>query len=102
MKIENKEFLARGHRAIVYIGKYKGKKVAIKVEREDSKAINRTQNEVKWLKILNKYKIGPKLISYDKNYFICEFVEGERIVNWLKKANKKEIKKVLKEILLRY
>jgi len=96
--MKNLEFFAKGHRALVYTGFYKDRKVAVKVERKDSKAEKRINNEIKWLKILNKRGIGPKLLKYDKDYLIYEFVEGEKFLDWLKKADKKSIKKILNEI----
>ncbi len=57
------------------------------------------KNEVKWLKLLNKYEIGPKLISYKNNYFKYKFVKGEFIFNYIKDNNESNIKKVLINIL---
>lgn len=93
------KILAKGHRGVVYLVKFKGKKAVKKVEREDIYAINRIQNEIFWLKKLNKYKIGPKLYFSGKNYFICEYVKGERIIDYLKDSEnpKKVILNVLKQ-----
>lgn len=92
--VKNIRKFSRGHRSIVYIGKYKGKEVAIKVGSE--KVIS---NEVKWLKILKKYRIGPKLFFSDKEFFVYEFVDGIRFVDYIKKASKKDVKKAVKNIL---
>ena len=89
--------IAKGHRSIVYLTNYKGKKAIKKVERKDISALNRIQNEIFWLKKLNKFKIGPKIYSFGKNYFICEYIEGHRIIPYLENC-KKPIK-VIKEIL---
>ncbi len=89
--------IAKGHRSIVYLTEYKGKKAVKKIERKDIYAINRIQNEIFWLKKLNKYKIGPKLYSTGKDYFICEFIEGKRIIDYLKESENP--KKVILEIL---
>jgi putative serine/threonine protein kinase len=59
----------------------------------------RIKNEVKWLKILNKYNIGPKLIKYGKDYFKYKFIKGNFIIDFIEKNNKKEIKKVLLNVL---
>lgn len=90
------KFLAKGHRAIVYTAYLNKKKVAVKVERRDITAKGRIENEANWLKILNEYDIGPKLIKSSKEYLVYEFVEGKRILDWLKEA--KNVKKILKEI----
>lgn len=85
------EFLAKGKRSRVFVGKFKCKKVAVKVS-------NRAIIESRWLKLLNKYKIGPKLIKVKEDKLIYEFVEGKRIGDCLKDKNiKKLIKKILKQ-----
>ncbi len=98
-KIRKIRKLARGHRGIVYTGIYKGKKIAVKAERKDSKAMGRALNEAKWLKTLNKKGIGPKLLFSGKNYFAYQFVEGEFIGDFIKSSGKKEIIDVLKSVM---
>ena len=56
-------------------------------------------NEVKWLKELNKYNIGPKLISPGKDYFRYTFVKGIFITKYIEENNKDKIKKVLINVL---
>lgn len=96
--LKNKEYFAKGKRSIVYKGNFKGKKAIQKVIKGTAPP-NIIKNETKWLKKLEKYKIGPKLYKEGRNYMICEFVKGKRIMDWLKEHNKKEIKKTIKEIL---
>ena len=93
--VKNIEFFAKGKRAYIYTGTYKNQKVAIKTKNPKSLAKNRIQNEIKFLKILNKHKIGPKLIKYDKSYFIYKFIEGEQYIK--NKDNQKVIKNILKQ-----
>ena len=88
------EFFAKGKRGRVYLDKKEGKFVCVKKSDE-----NRIRNEVYWLKILNKYKIGPKLISYDKNSFCYQFIEGKFIIGYLKDKNKNIVKKIVIKIL---
>jgi|ETNmetMinimDraft_2_1059921.scaffolds.fasta_scaffold219826_1 putative serine/threonine protein kinase len=87
MEIKNLEFLAKGKRSKVYTGKIGNKKVAVKVG-------SRAKLESKWLKLLNKHKIGPKFVKVSKEKLIYEFVEGKRIGECL---NKKVVKKVLEQ-----
>ncbi len=96
IEVKNKKYFSKGKRSIVYIGDYKNKKVIIK---QSIGRINTIKNEAKFLKILNKYKIGPKLIYYDKNNLIYEFISGIKIIDWLKLNNKSKIRKILKSIL---
>ncbi len=99
-------YLAKGKRGVVYKAKMrKGTRaidVAIKAKNRKSKAINRIENEIKALKTVNSYSIGPKLIDYgsSKSYFICEFIKGERFEDYLKIATKKEILKIIEDLLL--
>ena len=74
--LENIHYFAKGKRGMVYTaildksklvkthfpGKKNIVKVAIKVKREDSKALGRTENEVKWLKKLQKEAICPRFL----------------------------------------
>src|SRR3989344_5362252 len=84
------EFLGKGKRGKVYLEKG----IATKFSQTF-----RVKNEVYWLKILNKYNIGPKLVSYTEDSFSYNFVKGIEIIPWVEKSNKKEIIKVLKEII---
>ncbi|MBI2112342.1 methyltransferase [Candidatus Woesearchaeota archaeon] len=159
--IENISYLSQGKRGNVYCGVFDRSrlikthflkkdiiKVGIKIKREDSKAVDRMQNEAFWLKKLNRYNIGPRLLfsseskesqsidikpktipskenelkekeSKEKElkekvltekelqgqkrsqteYLIYEFVEGEPILDWLKKAHKSQISRALHEII---
>ncbi|MBI4154469.1 hypothetical protein HY498_00070 [Candidatus Woesearchaeota archaeon] len=88
------EYLAKGKRSKVYLIIKNNKKFVKKFSNESY-----IQNEVKWLKFLNKYNIGPKLISFDNESLTEEYIEGEIIEDFLKRAKKSEIKTVLKKIL---
>jgi release factor glutamine methyltransferase len=74
-------------------------KVAIKVTREESKAIGRIENEANWLKILNKSGIGPRYLFSGENYFVYQYAEGEFILDWAKDKSFNEVKKVMLEVL---
>ncbi|MBW2977721.1 methyltransferase [Candidatus Woesearchaeota archaeon] len=97
--ITNVKKLAKGHRGIVYTGIYDGKKVAIKKKKEESEAVGRMENEARWLKFLNRKGIGPNFIYSEDDYLVYYFVEGELIMDYLKKASKEDIRKVLVDVL---
>jgi len=90
---------AKGHRGIVYSGILRGRKVAIKAENPDSKAIGRIQNEERMLSIVNAKGIGPKLLISENDFFVEKFVEGEKILEYLLGCNKKEALLVISKIL---
>ena len=96
--MEKRTFLAKGKRGVVYTDFRKGRKIAIKTANPASKAIGRIKNEAHHLKILNRYSIGPKLISYDKNELKTEFIEGVFILDFMEKNNEKEVKKIIKKV----
>jgi len=87
--IRNIKYFTKGKRGFVYVGKYGDKKVAIKIKNPDSRAILRINNEIEFLKILNKKDIGPKLLFYDENYFVYKFVDGINISEFMNSINKK-------------
>ena len=74
-------------------------KVAVKVERKESKAENRIENEAKWLQIVNGKGIGPRHLFHAENYVAYEFVEGTFIDGWLAQHEKKEIIALLNNLL---
>ena len=84
------EFLGKGKRGKVYLENG----IATKFSQQF-----RVKNEVYWLKILNKHKIGPKLVSYNADSFSYKFVKGREIIPWVEKSNKKDVIKILKEII---
>ncbi len=111
--VENISYLAHGKRGDVFVGELdKSKlvkshfpskpdivKVAIKIQRKESRAMNRIENEIYWLKILNKKSIGPKIFFSGTDFFVCEFVEGQLVLDWVQNSSKQETKKLLLTIL---
>ena len=96
--ISNVRYLAKGHRGLLFTGFYHSKKISIKTKNPQSKAIGRINNETKWLKKLNKCNIGPRLIFIDDDYFVYDFIDGDFIIDYIKKSNKNYIKKIIKNI----
>ena len=97
--VSDLKYLTKGHRGILFTGRWKGKKVTIKAKLPESKAISRIENEWKNLEVLNKKGIGPNVIYKEKDFFMYDYVEGEFILKFMKEASKKDIIVVLKEIL---
>jgi predicted Ser/Thr protein kinase len=58
----NPELFSSGKRGLIYTFKKNNKIYAIKIKNPKSEAEGRIENEVKFLKILNKDNIGPKFI----------------------------------------
>ena len=84
------KYFSRGKRGKIYLIK----NIAVKKSQK-----RHTENEVKYLKLLNKHDIGPRLLSSGKNYFKYKFIKGMFILDYVKLNNKNKIKKVLVNIL---
>ena len=98
-RIKNKKYYAKGKRSIVYVGFLDKKKVVIKKQKKNIAAKEIAKAEAKWLRLLNKHNIGPKLISEGRDYIIMEFISGKPIMKFLKTAKKHDIEKVISKIL---
>lgn len=99
-KVTDIEYLAHGKRGMVFTGDYRGHRIAVKVKKKSSEAVDRIKNESLWLKRLNKIKIGPKLLFHNENFLAYEFVNGEFIMDFLDKASRVKRKKVLKDVFM--
>ena len=85
------QLLAKGKRGITYLDTCHDKRIVIKKENKNSGAINRIQNEIFWLKRLNKYNIGPKLVWHKKDSFAIEYIKGTLFENYIKTHNWKKV-----------
>lgn len=98
-KISNVKIFSHGKHGKIFIGKFRGKKVAIKTALTQQFETH-IQNEAKMLKLVNGKGIGPKFVFSTAQYFVYNFVEGNFILDFLPKANKSVAKKLIKNILL--
>ena len=96
--IKNAKYFAKGKRGLLFTGLYRNKKAAIKAKNPKSTAFGRIENEFKWLKRLNKHGIGPKLVFIDKDYFVYNFIDGDFVLDYIKKSNNNNAKRILKNI----
>ena len=76
-QIKNLKYYASGKRGIICTFSKNNILYALKTKNPSSIAEERIKNEARYLKILNKYDIGPKLISSGKDYVIYEFINGK-------------------------
>lgn len=81
---ENKSFLAKGKRGIVYTAVLNGKTFLLKSKSCGSHAGGTVSNEAKFNVKLNSIGVGPKFFFYDteKDFLVREFVDGVPIVKW--------------------
>lgn len=94
--------LGKGYVGVVVLAKKDKKEVAIKIRRIDSQR-GEMRNEAKLLKIVNSVNVGPKLFDVSKNFLVMEYLEGEKIGNWIEcvdgKDSVKKIKVVIRKVL---
>lgn len=89
--IKSIKYFAKGKRGLVFTGVYTSKKIGIKINNPKSSAIMRLENEAKFLKLLNKNGIGPKLLLNGNNFLAYEFIEGHNIIEFLSAFKKNSI-----------
>jgi predicted Ser/Thr protein kinase len=92
--------IIKGHRGIVEIkeNKKENNNVTVAIKRGLNKYYD-AEKEARFLKILNKKGIGPKLIRHGNESITIEYIEGQRIIGYMQEKNKKEIIAVVKKIL---
>jgi len=93
--------LGKGCVGIVVKAYFNGNKAALKIRRVDADRADLT-HEAFMLKKVNAHNIGPKLYGFTKNFLLMEFINGQPIVEWVKKLqdnDEKKLKKVLMKIL---
>ena len=96
--ITNIKYFTKGHRGFLFTGNYKNKKIIIKSKNPKSAAFGRIKNEINWLKKLNKYGIGPKLVFHEDDCFAYNYIDGIFIMDYLEKSSNSKIKKIIKKI----
>jgi len=102
-KLKVKEFIARGHSARIFLVVKGKKKLAAKIERDDSPRKKMLEREAFNLTLANSIGVGPKLVAYDfhARILLMEFVEGKTFKDWIfeKKRKKTETKKFLDKLI---
>lgn len=96
--IRNVKYITKGHRGLLFLGICKGIKVVIKAKNPQSRAVGRIENEIRCLRLLNKNKIGPKLLFAANDYFAYEYISGSFIAEFMQKSNESSIKRIIKNI----
>ncbi len=96
------EILGKGYVGVVVLAKRGNKQVALKIRRVDSQR-SEMKSEAKLLRLVNTVNVGPKLFDSSKNFVIMEYLEGEKISNWMKSlsgvGSAKKLKATVKTVL---
>lgn len=96
------QILGKGYVGVVVLAKKGNKVIALKIRRTDSQRTE-MQSEAKLLKLVNTINVGPKLYGVSKNFLIMEYLEGDKIGDWIQTlqgaGSSKRLKSVIKIIL---
>ena len=100
LQIGKCQILGKGYVGMVVLAKQNRNLVALKIRRIDSPRKNML-NEAKLLKIANKIGVGPRFIENSKNFLVMEFIDGEKIINWVRKSEtkSKDLRSVINNVL---
>jgi len=100
LRIEKCNILGKGYVGMVVLVKKEKEIFALKIRRTDSPRKNMT-DEARLLRIANKIGIGPKFIKNSKNFLIMEYIDGEKIIDWVKKSKikSKDLRSVINNVL---
>lgn len=81
--LNNIPVLGKGHVGVVVLAKQGKKEIALKIRRIDSSR-EEMKSEEKFLRLANKVNVGPKVIDSSKNFIILEYLEGRKIIDWVR------------------
>ena len=98
LKLGKINVLGKGYVGIVLLAKRKNKLVAVKIRRTDSQR-KEMKSEAKLLEIANSSKVGPRLITSNKNFIIMEYLNGKKIGEWIKELKGKGSAAKLKSVI---
>jgi len=96
--VYGKRILGKGTTALVVKAVFQANFVALKIRRTDSNRES-MEKEAQILNLLKDTGIVPKVLAYSKNFIVMELVEGEKIDDFLNKADHNEIKRIIKRLL---
>ena len=78
--------LGKGYVGVVVLARRKTKKVALKIRRLDSQR-NSMKGEAALLRTVNSVGVGPKFYDASKNFLVMEYVEGQKIGDWVRSVS---------------
>lgn len=95
----NTQILGKGCVGLVVLAHRKNEKVALKIRRIDADRVSMLR-EARLLKKANSVQVGPQLLDASKNFLVMQFVEGDLLLQWLKKdVSKPRLRTILRNIL---
>ena len=76
------QILGKGYVGVVVLAKRKNSVVALKIRRTDSQR-SEMKSEAKLLRLVNTVNVGPKLFDVSKNFLVMEYLDGDKIGDWI-------------------
>ena len=92
------QILGKGYVGVVVLAKKRNNLAALKIRRLDSQR-SEMQSEAKLLKLANTVNVGPKLYDVSKNFLVMEYLEGDKIGDWIQSLKGSGSSKKLKSIV---
>ena len=100
--MEKLAILGKGYVGVVVLAKKNNKKVALKIRRTDSPR-KEMKDEACLLELVNSVDVGPKMFDVSKNFLVMEYLDGEKISQWIQTikgiGTVKKVKLVVRKIL---
>lgn len=81
--LNNMPILGKGYVGVVVLSNQGKKVVALKIRRMDASRPE-MKSEAKLLRLANEVDVGPELIDSSKNFIIMEYLEGKKIIDWIR------------------
>ncbi|NJR69227.1 MAG: serine/threonine protein kinase [Synechococcales cyanobacterium CRU_2_2] len=75
--------LGRGYRGVVFLGRWRGKTVALKLRRADAVPGASLLAEAAALALANGVQLGPTLWSASEGCLVMDSVMGDRLIDWV-------------------
>lgn len=96
------QILGKGYVGVVVLAKKGNNVIALKIRRIDSQR-SEMRSEAKLLRLVNTVNVGPKLYDVSKNFLVMEYLEGDKIGDWIQSlqgiGSSKKLKFVVRTIL---
>ncbi len=92
------QILGKGYVGVVVLAKKRNNLVALKIRRLDSQR-SEMQSEAKLLRLVNTVNVGPKLYDASRNFLVMEYLEGDKIGDWIQSLKGSGSSKKLKSIV---
>ena len=93
------QILGKGYVGVVVLAKKGNNVIALKIRRIDSQR-SEMRSEAKLLRLVNTVNVGPKLYDVSKNFLVMEYLEGDKIGDWIQSLQGTGSSKKLKFVVI--